>query len=133
MRKNRTIKPGTKEEIALARQQAALERKKSLEADLEYVKQDVIARQENGKYCKYSKVAKSITVTNTTISKYLLYWTNQAISKKASEEYIEELLRVIIAKFNDELTDLDKMVELERESDDKEEDKRDIIKIITTK
>lgn len=50
------------------------ERKKSLQEDLDYIKSDIIAKQNNGKYCKYSRLAHCITVTDITKQKYYDYW-----------------------------------------------------------
>lgn len=130
MKKSRTTK--SKEEIAaakIAKEREAQERRKALERDLVYIKNDVIAKQANGKYCKYSRLTKSITVINTTLYKYLSYWIGLAENKKASEEYMENLLKIILEKFNNELVNLDTMIELELNSDDS--DKEKIIKEIT--
>ena len=75
--------------------------------ELRYIKNEIIAQQKNGKYCKWSRPLKAITVTNFTKEDYLRYWmsclkdSSRAENKpRLTKENKEELKQAINEKFD---------------------------------
>lgn len=86
---------------------------RNFERDLEYIKNDVIARQSNRKYCKYSKIAKMVTVTNITKKNYISYWTKLY---RDDQNKVNIIIKICEEKFKNGLTDLEDVIELEKQS-----------------
>ena len=101
--------------------------------DINYIKNDILAKQSNKKYCKYSRHARSITVTNMTYDKYVEYWTSTGNARKYPKEAIDLIKETINNKFKSGLISLKSMIELELNSNDREDVKQDIIKEITSR
>ena len=108
-----------------------------LEKDLKYIENDIIAKQANGLYCKYSRLAKCITITNLSKENHLKYWVSQykvkynPKNKPAEFKEAKRLItKTINKKFKSGLFDLDKVIELELKSNDMEKDK--LISTITS-
>ena len=47
---------------------------RNIERDLKYIDQEIVAKQANGKYCKWSVLANTVTVMDFTPEDYLNYW-----------------------------------------------------------
>ena len=102
---------------------------KSFQGDLEYIRNDVIAKQKNGAYCKFSRPLQCITKYDITEESYRKYWLDQY--KHSSKERKDAILKEINEKFKDcNLTDLDKLIELQKQCNDK--DTTEILQHITT-
>lgn len=99
--------------------------------DIAYIRGEVLARQKNGKYCKYSKVLRSVIVTNLTKEQHINYWKG-LYKKSSNSKYCRLILKEINEKLENGLTDLDKIVELERLSTDSEKEKEKVIREITS-
>lgn len=104
----------------------------TIKRDLNYIKRDIIAQQSNGKYCKYSRLAKSITAVNMTFDSYLTFWINNLRSRRFTGKSLDLVRETITNKFNSELTELDTIIKLEMYSSDSDKEKNKIIKEITT-
>lgn len=110
-----------------------------MEKDLRYIKNDIIGKQVNGLFCKYSKLAKSITITNLTKDIHLKYWLSVYKVKYNPDKYPEKyneasklIIEAINDKFENGLTDLDIIIDLENKSTDSKKEKDKIIKHLTT-
>lgn len=117
----------------LFKEKLEFERKKKLQEDLKYIKLEVIAKQKNGNYCKYSRLAHCITVVDITKQKYLDYWISSLKAKNISNSDLKLIEKAVENKFNTGLYNLDKLVELELKSKDTKKEKDYIIKTITSK
>lgn len=109
-----------------------------LKEDLDYIKNDIIAKQKNGLFCKYSRLGKFITVTNLSKETHLNYWLSNYKNKYNPEKYPEKykiiketLTSAIDDKFENGLTDLDTIIYLEKMSSDSDSVKNKLIQQIT--
>lgn len=112
---------------------------RELDKDLKYIENDIIAKQKNGLYCKYSKMTKSITVTNLSKENHLKYWLGIYKIKYKPEEQTEQFIEASSAityaidkKFKSGLISLDEIIELENNSKDTDKEKKKILEIITS-
>ena len=103
-----------------------------IDRELNYIRKEVLAKQKNDRFCKYSRIAKSITATNFTQDQYINYWVGTLKNRRLPKKEIDRVVEAIIDKFENDLTDLSVVVKLEKLSNDQEKDKADIIKEITT-
>ena len=102
---------------------------KSFQEDLEYIKEDIIAQQVNGAYCKFSRPLQCITKYDFTEESYKKYWLDQY--KHATKERKEAISTVINKKFvKTNLASLDYLIELQKKSGEK--DTTEIIQHLTT-
>ena len=107
--------------------------------DLKYIEGEVIARQANGKLCKYSNLAHCITVVNMDDEKYYSYWIDRYKPSKntKSKSMIQDCkdkmdtIANLIDKKMENLMSLDEMIELEKNADERPEEKRKIIDAIS--
>ena len=104
---------------------------RQVKKDIAYIRGEVLAKQKNGKYCKYSKILRSIVVINSTKEQHINYWRN-LYGKNSNHEYCKLILKEINNKLENGLISLDKMVELEISSADSEKEKMKIINEITS-
>lgn len=102
-----------------------------LEKDLQYIKNEIIAKQKNGKYCKVSRILNSVVVENMTKEQHINYWMNTYKSKKFSEADRMAIKKAIEIKMEHDLTDLDEVIRIEKASKDPEKEKARVIKVIT--
>ena len=100
-----------------------IEPKFNLQKDLNYIKNDIIAKQHNGNYCKFSKLLDAISISDFTLEYYLKYWTSSSKSRKLTEEDIAQIELTILEKFMNGLTDKDTMINLIKNSSDCEKEK----------
>ena len=102
--------------------------------DLRYIKNDVIAKQVNGLYCKLSKILKCITVVDITPQSYTRYWTRQYEKDKENPERVKIIEEACKDKLENGLVDLEDLIKIQKElsGDSKEETKR-ILKEVTKK
>ena len=47
----------------------------TIEKDIEHINSDIIAKQNDGNFCKYSSILKAVAVIGLTKDQYLNYWT----------------------------------------------------------
>lgn len=120
--------------------QKEIDIKKTLNQDLRYIKNDIIAMQldknkcceedEVDKYVKFSRILKTVTVINLTKKQYKNYWNTQY------KDYPLELnliMQEIEEKFKNGLTSREDMIQLIENSDDYESEKRNALKVLKEK
>lgn len=114
--------------------------RKAMERDLKYIENDIIAQQKNGLYCKFSRLANTITITNLTKEVHLKYWIGVYKVKyspdkpeTAEKYYMAEkiLIDAINDKFNNKLNTLEEVIDLENKSHDCKKEKDRLFKAIT--
>lgn len=106
-----------------------------LERAKRYIKKDIIAKQRNGKYCKFSVAANTVSVTGITLDTYIDYWVGMVRPIRATDEDLIEVREIIteiaVDKLVNGLTDLDKVLMLEKISDDSDKEKERLYKVLT--
>lgn len=101
-----------------------------LEKDLKYIKNEIIAKQKNGKYCKVSRILKCVVVYGTTQEQYTNYWMGTYKKRPITEQ--EAIKKAIKYKFESDLTPLESIIKIEENSKDTDKEKKKIIKEITS-
>ena len=99
--------------------------------DLEYIKNEIIAKQRNGLYCKVSRILKSITVVNISKENYIKYWTKIYEKDKKHPERTEKIRETIIDKLENDLTPLETVIKIQQNSTDPIEETKRLIGEIT--
>lgn len=82
--------------------------------DRAYIKNDIIAQQLDGNYCKFSKLLNAIAVRNLTSTQYITYWYN----KYKDTEYGEEVRKLCEDKLSSGLVSRQYMINLIKKSKD---------------
>ena len=62
----------------------------TIEKDIEYINSDIIAKQNDGNFCKYSSILKSVAVIGLTKDQYLNYWTGRYKNRPQEAQTILE-------------------------------------------
>lgn len=62
----------------------------TLEKDIEYINSDIIARQNDGNFCKYSSILKAVAVIGLTKDQYLNYWAGRYKNRPQEAQTIME-------------------------------------------
>ena len=93
---------------------------RNYENDIKYIENELIAKQPNGKYCKYSRPLGMVANYNFEKSDYDRYWKN---CYKYDEEHYKEIVKAIDDKFSTGLISTDEMINLIEKSKDKTKDK----------
>ncbi len=80
---------------------------RQLQKDIEYIKNEIISKQPNGNYTKFSLVDDFIAFINEPKEKSYKYWTSQY---KSSEEELDLITKTLDEKFKNGLTPIEKMI-----------------------
>lgn len=99
--------------------------------DLDYIRDDIVAKQVNGLYCKVSKILKCITVVNITKENYIRYWVKLYEKDKAHPERVDQIREAIINKLENGLTPLEEVIKIQKASSDPIDETKKLIKEIT--
>ena len=99
-----------------------------INSDIKYIKNDLICKQPNGAYCKFSRPLNAVATYNFKYSDYIAYWTSR--HKFDKNEY-EKIKFVCIEKLHSGLISLEKMIELVKQSNDFETEKEHVLKYLT--
>lgn len=92
--------------------------------DLKYINDEIISKQTDGNYCKWSSVLKTVSVIGLTEHQYVSYWKN----KYKDTPYCDEIVKCCIEKLTDGLTDREVMIKMILKSKDFESEKLKAIK-----
>lgn len=93
--------------------------------DLQYIKTDIVAKRINGNYCRFSKILNGVTNSNISYEDYLKYWER---NYRNYDEWLPIIIEACKEKLANNLTSNEDFIELVRKSNEKEEEKRKIIK-----
>lgn len=101
----------------------------NLEKDIKYIDATIISPQkEDGYYCKYSRILKSVVVTDMTKDSYLNYWM-----KKYKYEPLESQQKIIQAcseKLTNGLISTEEMIELVKNSNDRPSEIKKVLSLL---
>lgn len=103
---------------------------KRYEQDILYIKTDIISKQPNGNYCKFSKPLKQVTCINMPKDQYLKFWTSKY---KNYPEYLEGIKKECENKLNNTYISTEEMIQLIENSKDVKEEKTKAIKYLKSK
>lgn len=109
-----------------------------LERDFNYIDNEIIAQQTNGKYCKWSSMADTVSAMNFTKEDYLNFWLRNIASRVFGRKFIitnevVNKLKERIEKMFERTIPLDEMIKKEENSKDSPKEKKRILKEITRK
>ena len=99
--------------------------KTQLENDLKYIENLIIAKQNNGKYCKFSKILNTIVIVDMTENDFITYWLMRY--KFNSEEDISRIIEACKNKIQNGLITKEKMIDLVINSKDVDSEKVKIL------
>lgn len=110
---------------------------KKLKRDLQYIKDDIIAEQKDktpsdnedevDRYIKFSTIINAVTVINMTKAQYKKYWITQYQDRP---DKLDIILSAISKKFQNGLTDKDKIIKLIVYSKDSNTEKINALKAL---
>ena len=103
-------------------------KERKLKKDLEYIKDEIISKQKNGKYLKWSKLLNAVSVMNIGFGQYINYWEKQYID--ADEESVILIREACIEKLTNGLTDPNIMMQMIADSKDFKSEKKQAIKLL---
>lgn len=92
--------------------------------DLKYINNEIISKQADGNYTKWSDILKAVSVIGLTKQQYISYWKN----KYKDTPYCDEIVKCCIDKLTDGLTDREVMIKMILKSKDFESEKLKAIK-----
>lgn len=94
--------------------------------DLKYINNEIISKQADGNYTKWSDILKAVSVIGLTKQQYISYWKN----KYKDTQYCDEIVKCCIDKLTDGLTDREVMIKMILKSKDFESEKLKAIKAL---
>ena len=100
---------------------------KRVARDLDYIKNEVIAQQINGSYCKWSRALKAVSVVDISYKQYIEFWEKQY---KNYPEYITEIVDACIDKLDNGLISRQQMAQMIADSNDFVSEKERAIKLL---
>ena len=98
-----------------------------LKRDLHYIERELIAKQNDGAYCKFSRALDGISIIGLTQHQYENYWTNQYRSYKEQLPIITAACR---NKFTTGLISQQEMIDRINNSHDHTKDREKAIKLL---
>lgn len=99
----------------------------NLDKEIEYINNEIIAKQVNGNYCKYSKLLHAVSIMDLTEEQYIKYYMSKAKTKSVD---MDKILEAIHDKLYNNLTDTETMIKLIEESKDRDSEKRKAIELL---
>lgn len=91
-----------------------------VQSDVKYIQGEIIAKQVDGNYCKWSRVLKAITVIGFSQKQYMDYWKKQY---KNYSQYMPLIVSTCNDKFANGLVSSQELMELIHNSQDFESEK----------
>ena len=101
--------------------------------DLNYIKHDIITLLPNGKYMKYSRLLKAVSVLEFTKNDCIRYWNTRYIRNGKQTIFYNDIIKEVEAKFESGLTPLETMLKLIENSHDDTSDKVKALKLLKGK
>ena len=98
---------------------------KTFNKDLYTIENDLITKQKDGKYCKFSRLLNQVVIIGLTKEQYIKYYQSRWVG---DDEKQKILLEACEAKFNNGLISNNEMIELINNSDDDIVDKPNALK-----
>lgn len=101
--------------------------------DVEYIQNDIITLLPNGKYIRFSRLLKQVSVMDFTKNDYIRYWNTRYIRNGKETKYYRDIIKEVEIKFESGLTSLDTMIKLISNSNDNTPDKPKALKLLKGK
>ena len=73
-----------------------------IKRDLQYIKEDIIAKRIDGDYCRFSKILNAISTESISYEKYLEYWEKKY---KKNNEWLSIIMETCKEKLTNNLID----------------------------
>lgn len=102
------------------------ENERKLQEDIEFIKNEIIAKQPNGNYCKYCKILEAVIVYDLSEQQYVNFWKQQYRNEKHRQRIIEACKEKL---YNNTIS-AKEMIDLISKSTDYETEKRNAIKLL---
>lgn len=96
----------------------------NLKRDLHYINKEIIAKQPNGNYCKFSRILNAVTVIDISQEQIIKYWTSRYT--KNSDAY-NQIVEAVHNKLTKGLISTDKMMQMIANSNDFDSEKHKAI------
>lgn len=100
---------------------------KNFEQDLKYIKNEIISLQNNGKYCKYSRILHAVASYDMDKKQVIGYWKQQY---KKYPQYLQIILDEVENLLKHNLTPNNNMIDLVKKSKDTDKEKSKIISLL---
>lgn len=101
---------------------------KEFNKDLKFIENEVITKQADGRYCKYSTALKAVVVTNMERNAYIDYWSKLYSDKP--KYMLDQIIEQCNKKLDEGLISNDEMIDLITNSKDVKSEKVNAIKAI---
>lgn len=101
--------------------------------DLNYIKDDVITLLPNGKYMKYSRLLKAVSVLEFIKDDYIRFWKTRYMRNGKHTIFYNDIVKEAENKIESGLTPLETMLELIKNSHDDTSDKVKALKLLKGK
>lgn len=88
--------------------------------DLEYINNEIIAKQIDGNLCKWSRVLNTVSIIGLTPKQFLNYWIKQY---KFYPEYLDTIMQACLEKLTNGLISREEMISKIQNSVDFESEK----------
>lgn len=98
----------------------------SIEKDLNFIKNEIIAKQVDGNFLKYCEPIKAVTITGLSKQQYINYWK----VKYKNTEDVDRIVNCCKDKLENGLTDTQTMINLIKYSKDLPKEKTKAIKLL---
>lgn len=99
----------------------------SLNKDLEYIKGDIIAKQPNGNYTKWSKALRAVSAVNLSYKSYIEFWERKY---KSEPELAEIIIEACIDKLENGTIPAKQMMDMIYNSKDFDSEKAQAIEAL---
>lgn len=94
----------------------------NFEEDLKYIEKDILAKQRNNNYIKFSRLLGEVAIIDMTQSQYINYWTSKY--KNAKQEHLNQIIDACNRKFIEGLISPEEMKTLIIKSKDTTKEKQ---------
>lgn len=92
----------------------------NLKRDIKYIKRELLAKQPNGNYCKFSRILNAVTVIDISEEQIKKYWTSRYMNHI---DAYNQIINAINDKLQNGLISADKMMQMIADSDDVDSEK----------
>lgn len=98
-----------------------------LQKDLKYIKNELIAEQTDGHYCKFSRALGGIAIIGLTETQYMNYWKNQY---KNNSKELPIIMNACKDKFLNGLISQSDMIDMINNSNDHTKDRNTALELL---
>lgn len=99
----------------------------NLQKDMAFIKNEILAKQTNGNYCKYSKALRGIAIIDLTEEAHINYWIARY---KDRPEDKKQIIKCCKKKLKEDLISSQEMINLILKSKDFASEKQKAIELL---